>query len=116
MAILFWITSEYKISPILEITALFVAAIIDRAMRPPAPEGTPSPKEIIMNSRAWQTFIVLYGLAAVLLAVLSIAFHNLSSWLGDNIWIIFILIPLPIVGPVIQSQAAIYKSYGENSP
>lgn len=114
IAVLFWITSHETVSPIIEVIALAVVAIIDRAMRPPTPEGTPSPKDIIMTSRAWQTFIVLYGLAAVLLAALSIAVHDLSSWLAENIWIIFILIPLPIIGPVIQSQAAVYKAYGDH--
>jgi len=110
----FFSLSDTEHSRLFLLPALIVFAVIDKTMRPPSPEGTPSPKEIIENSRAWKTLVVLYGFAAVLLAILSIAIHDLGSWLGENTWVLYILVPLPIVGPVIQSQVEVYKAYGEN--
>jgi hypothetical protein len=92
--------------------AIFFAAYMERNMRPIRPAEAPTPHEIIQSSRAWTLFFVVYALSAVVLAVLSITFGGLGTWLSDNPWLVGPLILAPLVFPLIQSELNLYKVLG----
>ncbi len=96
--------------------ALPAAFVIDKTMRPPRPEGTPTPLEIIERSAGWKYFFSVYTLGAALLAVVSTSVSGVGSWLSGNPWVVFPLVLVPISGPILQSQVALYKAYGEGEP
>ena len=96
--------------------ALPVAFVIDKTMRPPRPEGTPTPVEIIEKSTVWKYFFAVYTLGAALLTVVSTSVSSVGTWLSGNPWVVFPLVLIPISGPILQSQIALYKAYGEGEP
>lgn len=96
--------------------ALPVVFVIDKTMKPHRPAGTPTPIEIVERSTRWKFFFVIYMLSAVLLAVVSVWVITVGSWLRSNPWVLFPLVLAPIIGPVVQSEIALYKAYGEVEP
>jgi hypothetical protein len=91
--------------------ALLVAYILDKTMRPPRPEGVPTPLEIIEKSTAWKTFFVVYTLTIALVTVLAVSVDGVGSWLSDNTWVISPSVLLLVIGPLIQNQIAQYRAY-----
>lgn len=104
---------SFKLFLLLALPAVFV---IDKTMKPPRPEGAPTPIEIVGRSKRWKYFVVGYMLSAVILAVLSVSVSSVGSWLSGNPWVLFPLVLVPIAGPVLQSEVALYKAYGETEP
>lgn len=96
--------------------ALPVVFVIDKTMKPPRPDGAPTPIEIVERSRGWKYFFAIYMLGAALLAVISITVSNVGSWLSGNPWVVFPLVGVPLGGLIILSEIAIYKAYGETEP
>ena len=101
---------------LLFLLALPVAFVIDKTMRPSRPEGTPEPMEIIKRSTGWKYFYAFYMLGAALLAVVSISVNSVGSWLSGNPWLVFPLVLVPISVPIVLSQIALYRAYGEGEP
>ena len=96
--------------------ALPVVFGIDKTMKPPRPEGAPTPMGIIERSTGWKYFFAVYMLGAAALAVISISIGSVGSWLSGNPWVVFPLVVVPISGPMLQSEVALYKAYGEVEP
>lgn len=111
----FWL-GGHEYFRLLLLPALIVAAILDKIIRPPKLVGTPTPLQVIENSRFWKAFIVLYAIAAVFMAVLAVVVHDLGSWLSQNSWLVFPALAPIVVGPIIQSEVAVYRACGENQP
>ena len=93
--------------------AVFVAAAVDRSIRPARPSEAPTPLQLVQGSRAWTGFFVLYALAAVLLAVFSATHSTLGTWLSHHAWLLGVLILAPIIIPVVQSELILYKELGK---
>jgi len=111
----FWLSGHEHFRLFL-LLALVVVAVIDKTMRLPRPEGAPMPLQVIENSRAWKAFFILYAIAAVFMAVLSVVNHDLGTWFSQNSWLVIPLVLAPILGPVVQSEVAIYKACDEKAP
>ena len=97
------------------VLAGIVVLIIDKTMRPPRPEGVPTPLQIIENDPTWKSFVILFGIAALALAVLAVVIRDLGSWVSRNEWLI-LLILVPIAGPLVQSEIANYRAHGGTEP
>jgi len=115
VAAILWL-SDHKNFRLMVLPLFLAVGLFDRFMRPPTPEGAPTPLAIIERSRFWRTFFIAYGAGAVVLAVVSITIHDFGSWLGHNRWLIVPLIIFPIIGPVFRSQYEIWRAYGNQSP
>ncbi|MHB1142000.1 MAG: hypothetical protein ACYC1T_09600 [Sulfuricaulis sp.] len=96
--------------------ALPVVFAIDKAMKPPRPDGAPTPMEIIKRSTGLRYFLAVYMLGAAVLAVISISVSSVGSWLSSNPWLVFPLVGVPIGGLILLSEIALYKAYGETEP
>mgnify|MGYP001569832883 CR=1 len=96
--------------------SLPVVFVIDKTMKPPRPEGAPTPIEIIERSTALKYFLAVYMLGAAVLAVISISVSSVGSWLSGNPWLVFPLVGAPIAGLILLSEIALYKAYGETEP
>ena len=107
----FWIGNLRNFRWVL-LAAMFVAAVLDRSIRPPRPADAKTALEIVQGSRAWTLFFFLYALAAVFMAVFSATHRTLGSWLLHNAWLLGALIIGPILLPVIQSELILYKELG----
>lgn len=83
-------------------------------MRPPKPEGVPTPLKIIEDSRGWKAFFVLFAMFAVLAAIVSVSVGDFGSWLSERPWLLFPAVLTPIAGPIVQNQIAVYRACGEN--
>ena len=92
--------------------AILIAVFVERHLRPARPADAPTPLQIVQNSRAWTLFFVLYAVSAVVLATVSISFHNLGSWMSHNPWLLGPLILVPLLIPLIQSEIYLYKALG----
>lgn len=89
-------------------------AAIEKTIRPEKPDGIPTPIATIESSPTWKFVFACYTLAAVALALLSIANEGVASWLENNIWILFPSILGIIAGPVIHSEIVHFRAYHED--
>ena len=71
--------------------------------------------QIIENDPTWKSFVILFGIAALALAVLAVVIRDLGSWVSRNEWLI-LLILVPIAGLFVQSEIANYRAHGGTEP
>jgi hypothetical protein len=115
VAVLFLLSNRNDFKLILLLALPFIL-LIEKVLKPARPEGTPTPVEIIKNSSGWSLFFGIYMLCASSLALVSVTVGSVGSWFSDNPWVVFPLLLLPLSGPILQSEIALYKAYGEIEP
>jgi hypothetical protein len=101
---------------LLALPALLLAALVDGFMRPDTPDDqVPTPLEIIQRSKSWRVFLGAYSLGTVATAILSATVSTVGAHLAQNPWLLFSAILIPVAGPILQHQIALFRALGDRS-